>query len=350
MGSHRVRIPALLIVLAAACAWPAAGSAQVLYRTSGRISRLTVSGGRMAWAEQVSGTHCIHIMRRRELGTTPTRVTKCRLPSRSFFRSLHAWVRFAGTHVFWEEAGFGNTEVDEWVYSTLPGGRSPSVYTINCGGTAGAGKLLGAVSTGGLVYSVFTVQTDGACDLLSGTGVVRRTVVSGGQAQRVLVPGAPGAAMMAVSGRSLLEAPAVVANFSVQSGQTLELRGLVSGTRRWSATFAGTLHAVALSPSYAAALVRTASGTDRIRAYSAASGALVRSIPVKATVLPMLAMVGPRVIFAYPGRIMVWNVRANSLHVLQRTQAAVHNLLADGRLVAWNTVHTIRGMRLAPAG
>jgi len=304
----------------------------------------------MAWAEQVSGTHCIHIMRRRELGTTPARVTKCRLPSRSFFPSLHAWVRFAGRQVFWEEAGFGNTEVDEWVYSTLPGGHSPTVYTINCGGPGGAGKMLGAVSPGALAYSVFTVQTDGACDLQSGTGVVRRTVVSGGHVQRLLVPGAPGAAMLAVSGRSLLEAPGVIANFSVEPGQTLELRGLVSGTQRWSAAFAGTLRAEALSPSYAAALVRTAAGTDRLRAYAAASGAPVRSIAVKPTALPMLATVGPRVVFAYPARIMVWNVRANSLRVLQRTQTAVHNLLADGRLVAWNTVHTIRGIRLAPAG
>ncbi len=71
---------------------------------------------------------------------------------------------------------------------------------------------------------------------------------------------------------------------------------------------------------------------------------------MKSTALPMLAMVGPRVVFAYPGRIMVWNVRAGTLRLLQRTQAAAHNLLADGRLVAWNTAHTIRGVRLAPAG
>ncbi len=231
-------------MLAAACAWPAAGSAQVLYRTSGRIARLTASGGRMAWAEQVPGTHCIHILRRREIGTTPTRVTKCRLPSRPFLASMHTWVRLVGTRVFWDEAGFGNTEVDEWVYSTLPGGRrSPAVYTINCGGTAGAGKLLGPVATGGLVYSVFTVQTDGACDPQSGTGVVRRTVVTGGAARRVLVPGAPGSALLSVSGRSLLDVPAVVSAQGVQPGQTVELRGLVSGTRRWSAAFTGAARA-----------------------------------------------------------------------------------------------------------
>jgi len=345
--SRRIGIPAVLIAVAAACAWPAAGSGQVLYRTTARLSRLTVSGGRMAWGQQVAGTSCVRIYRRPQLGGTPARVTKCRPQSRPFLTTLRMWIRLDGRHVFWEEAGAGNTEADEWVYSTLPGGRrSPAVYTINCGGV---GKVAGAIAPGTLVYSVFTVQTDGSCGLASGTGVLRRIVVAGGHAQRVLIPGAPGAAMLAVSGRNLLEAPAVIASFDIEPGQTLELRGAVSGTRRWSSAFTGALRAVALSPSYAAALVRTASGSVRIRAYAAASGALVRAIPVKATALSMLAMVGPRVVFADPGRIMIWNVHTNRLHLLQRTQAAAHNLLADGRMVAWNTGHTIQGIRLAPA-
>jgi hypothetical protein len=97
-------------------------------------------------------------------------------------------------------------------------------------------------------------------------------------------------------------------------------------------------------------LVRTAGGAARIRAHAAATGALVASLPARATALPMLATVGPRVVFAYPRRIMVWNVRAHTLRVLRRLRAFPHNLLADGRLVAWNTHHAIRGVRLAPAG
>jgi hypothetical protein len=345
----RVRAGIALLVLAAACTWPAAGAGQVLYRSSARISRLTVSGGRMAWAERVAGTDCIHLFRRRVVGTTPVRVTGCRLPSERI-GSSHLWIRLIGPHTFWEETGQGNTEVDEWVYSTLPGGRrSPVTYTILCGGTSGAGKLLGAVAARALVYSVFTVQTDGACDVQSGTGVVRRTVVVGGHSRRVLVPGAPGAATLAVSGRSLLEVPAVISAAGIGPGPTLEVRGLLSGSRRWSAAIAGTARAVALSPSYAAALVRTAGGGVRVRAYAAATGALVASLPVKSTILPMLAMAGPRVVFAYPSRIMVWNVRAHTLRVLRRLHAVPHNLLADGRLVAWNTHHTIRGIRLARA-
>jgi hypothetical protein len=195
--SHRVRAGIALLALGAACVWPAAGSGQVLYRSSARISRLTVSGGRMAWAEQVSRT-CVRLFRRRVVGATPVRVTRCRLPSQPV-ASGHTWIRLIGPHVFWDETGRGNTEVDEWVYSTLPGGRRmPVTYAILCGGSSGAGKLLGAVSARALVYSVFTVQTDGDCGVLSGTGVVRRTVVAGAGARRVLVPGAPGADMLAV--------------------------------------------------------------------------------------------------------------------------------------------------------
>jgi hypothetical protein len=348
--AHRVRVGAALLAVAAVCAWPSAGSAQVLYRTSARISRLTVSGGRMAWAEQVSGSLCSHLYRRRVSGTTPTRVTKCRYPSNPYNTSTHPWIRLIGPHVFWEELGTGNTEVDEFVYSTLPGGhRSRVTYTILCGGLSGGGKLLGAVSARALVYSVFTVRTDGACDVQSGTGVVRRTVVAGGHASRVLVPGAPGADMLAVSGRSLLEVPAVLTTGGVGPGTTLELRGLHSGNRRWSSAFTGAPRAIAVSPSYAATLVRTAAGALRIRAYATATGALAASLPVRSTILPMLAMVGPRVVFAYTGRIMVWNVRAHTLRTLRRVGAVAHNLVADGRLVAWNTHHAIRGVRLPPA-
>jgi hypothetical protein len=344
-------VGAVLLGAAAACAWPATGSAQVLYRTSARISRLTASGGRMAWAEQVSGSDCIHLYRRRVDATTPTRVTRCRLPSNPYDTSMRPWIRLIGPHVFWDELGTGNTEIDEWVHSTLPGGRrSPVTYTVDCGFPGSAHKLLGPVAARALVYSVFSVRTDSYCSIQSGTGVVRRTVVVGGHARRILVPGAPGADMLAVSDRSLLELPAVLTTNGVGPGTTLELRGLDSGNRRWSAALTGTPRAVALSPTYAAALVRTAAGTARIRASSAATGAVVGSLPVKTTVLPMLAMAGPRVVFAYPGRIMVWNVRAHTLRTLRRTRAVAHNLLTDGRRVAWNTHHTIRGVLLPRAG
>jgi hypothetical protein len=61
-------------------------------------------------------------------------------------------VRLDGPHVFWEEAGHGNTEADEFVYSTLPGGRrAPAVYTINCGGP---GKVAGLIAPGAELLAV----------------------------------------------------------------------------------------------------------------------------------------------------------------------------------------------------
>jgi hypothetical protein len=76
---------------------------------------------------------------------------------------MQPWVRIAGRGVLWQQAGFGNTEVDEWISSTLPGGRrSPAVYTTDCGT---GGRPLGPIATGALVYSVFRPTTDAGCDL-----------------------------------------------------------------------------------------------------------------------------------------------------------------------------------------
>jgi hypothetical protein len=324
----RVRLLLGAMVFGVACTWPAAGAAQVLYRTPSLISRLTATSGRLAWAEQRPGAACFRLYRRRVFGTTPTRVTRCRLNSRPIGRGSRTWVRLFGTHVFWSETGLGNTEVDEWVYSTLPNGRrDPTVYTINCGGSSGGGKLLGPIAVGALSYSVFSVITDGACGPLSG----------------------PGAALIAQAGRDLLEVPAVINSNGVQPGTTLELRGDRSGSLRWSTAFTGTARAVALSQRYTATLVRPATGAPRIRAYATGSGKLVRALPLRATVLPMAAVSGPRVIFAYPRWIMVWNVRRNLLRRLRRTPRAARNLAADGRLVVWSTPHTIRAVLLPRA-
>jgi hypothetical protein len=43
---------------------------------------------------------------------------------------------------------------------------------------------------------------------------------------------------------------------------------------------------------------------------------------------------------------MIWNVRHNLPRRLRRTPHAVRNLAVDGRLVVWNTPHTIHGVVL----
>jgi hypothetical protein len=345
---RRLCVYAVLVVTGLGAAWPASGAAQVLYRTPEQILRLTASSGRLAWAQERAGTDCFHLYRRGDFGTAPQRLTKCRLDPDSS-RGRIEWVRLVGPDVFWDETGRGNTEADHFVYSTTGVGMvtPPTVYTINCGGSSGAGKTLGPLAAGAPYYSVFTVGTDGDCGLLSGTGVVRRIVVGPrGAISHPLVPGAPGPALLTHTAHRLLEVPGVVSNFQIAPTTTLELRGDRSGKLRWSKTFTGTAKGIALSARYAVSLVRPSSGAPRIRAYGAGTGALLRSLVVRPTVLPTISIAGPRVIFAYPRWIMVWNVRRNLLRRLRRTPHAVRNLAVDGHLVVWNTPHTIHGVVL----
>jgi hypothetical protein len=346
---HRVG-PILAFAAAVALAAPPATAAgQVIYTSTQRISRLTASGGRLAWAQQpVEKTYCFRVYEGTVAGAAPVRITRCRIGTRRAFGWMQPWTRIAGSGVFWQEAGFGNTEIDEWIYWRFPGRQQAhTTYTTGCGGTPG--RMLGPIATGAMVFTVFTPVTDGGCDLTGGTGVVRRTVVTGTTVSRPIVPGAPAADLLAVTASRLLEVPAAItAMQGLEPTTTLELRGLRSGAQRWSQALAGTPRAVAASPAYATALVHGAGGMS-IRAYAAGSGAPVRALTVRGSVLPMLAMVGPRVVFAYPGSIMVWNVRTNTLHRLRLTPAP-HNLSADGRLVVWNTAHTIRGVTLRPLG
>jgi hypothetical protein len=171
-------------------------------------------------------------------------------------------------------------------------------------------------------------------------------VAPNGAISRPLVPGAPGPAFLAHAARRLLEVPGVISNFQIAPTTTLELRGDRSGKLRWSKSFTGTARAIALSARYAVTLVHPSSGAPRIRAYGAGAGALVRSLVVRPTVLSTISIAGPRVIFAYPRWIMIWNVRHNLLRRLRRTPHAVRNLAVDGRLVVWNTPHTIHGVVL----
>lgn len=347
----RIAVSALgvfVTILLAAPVGPAAG--QVLYSSPQRISRLSASGGSLSWAQQPAGKACFVVYRGRAAGATaPVRLTRCRYGTRRAFAWMRPWTRLAGSGVFWQEAGFGTTEIDEWIYSRFPGRpRSQTLYTTGCGGTGG--RMLGPIAAGVMVFTVLTPTTDGGCDLVGGTGVIRRTVVAGGTVRRPLVPGAPPADLLTVAGRRLLEVPAAVtAMRGLQPTPTLQLRGLRSGRLRWSAALTAAPRAVAVSPSFAAALVPAAGGGVSIRAYAVGSGAPVRALTVRAGALPALAMVGPRVVYAYPRSLMVWNVRTNAVHRLALTPS-VRNLSADGRLIVWNTAHTIRGVTLPPLG
>jgi hypothetical protein len=350
---HRFRVCVVLAVAGLGAVWPATGAAQILYRTPDQILRLTATSGSLAWAQERAGTQCFHLYRRRDFGTAPQPMTKCRLDPRGSRGELE-WVRLAGPDVFWDESGRGNTEADHFVYSTTGVGKlkQRTIYTINCGGSSGAGKTLGPLAAGAPYYSVFTVTTDGQCGLVGGTGVVRRIVVAaGGAVSHPLVPGAPGPAFLAVAAKRLLEVPAVITPANgIGPTTTLELRGDHSGRLRWSTPFTGTARAVALSGKFAVTLVQPPTGRPRIRAYANSTGTVVHALVVRPTVLPTVSISRARVIFAYPRWIMIWDVRDNLLRRLRRTPHAVRNLATDGRLVVWNTQHTIRGILLPRSG
>ena len=349
---RRFRVCVVLAVAGLGAVWPATGAAQVLYRTPDQILRLTATSGSLAWAQERAGTNCFHLYRRREFGTVAERLTKCRLDPDSAHGQL-AWVRLLGRHVFWDETGGGNTERDNSVFSTTGPGmlRGPTNYTVNCGGNFGSGKTLGPLAAGAPYYSVFTVKTDGDCGLLSGAGVVRRIVAgAGGAVSHPLVPGAPGPAFLANAAKRLLEVPGVVTDYQIAPTTTLQLRGDQSGRLRWSRPFTGTARAIAVSAKFAVTLVQPPTGRPRLRAYANSTGTVERALVVRPTVLPTVSISRARVIFAYPRWIMIWDVRDNLLRRLRRTPHAVRNLATDGRLVVWNTQHTIRGILLPRSG
>jgi hypothetical protein len=349
---RRFRVCVVLALAGFGAVWPATGATQVLYRTPDQILRLTATSGSLAWAQERAGTNCFHLYRRRAFGTLPKRLTKCRLDPRSSHGQL-AWVRLAGRDVFWDETGGGDTEADQFVYSTTGVGKVKhrTTYTINCGGSFGSGKTLGPLAVGAPYFSVFTVKTDGDCGLLSGTGLVRRIVVAaGGAVSHPLMPGAPGPAFLADAAKRLLEVPGVITNFQIAPTTTLQLRGDHSGRRRWSKPFTGTARALALSAKFAVTLVQPPTGRPRIRAYANSTGTVERALVVRPTVLPTVSISRARVIFAYPRWIMIWDVHSNLLRRLRRTPHAVRNLATDGRLVVWNTQHTIRGILLPRSG
>ena len=90
----------------------------------------------------------------------------------------------------------------------------------------------------------------------------------------------------------------------------------------------------------------------RIRAYATTTGVLIRSLVVRPGVFE-IGVSGPRVVFAYPHSVMLWNVRHNLLRRLALTgKSSPGDLTISGRLVTWLqrslSESTIRGVLLPP--
>jgi len=350
-GLRSVLIGAALCVILP----PSPGWARVLYTSPGLILSSTSTSSRIAWAAQLNRPGPLfRVYRRRAFTGAPIPLQRAQILARSV-----PWVRLAGARAYWDETDAGNTLRADDVFSTVRMGRPSSVgdFTVFCGFNGCSpnttGKQLGpvAIGDGALTYSVFAVAIDGGGNATITGGVVRRAIVSpSGAVTHRLVPGAPGAALLAQSGRNLLEAPAAPpVGTTVKPGSTIQLRDDRTGALRWSATTPGTVTALGISGLYACALVKPPIGAPRIVAYTTASGAVAHTLPLRSPVLAVLGVSGPRVVFEHPRGIVLWNVRHNLVRRLQRTQRVPRDLTFAGRLVTWNTGRSkILGILLPP--
>ena len=289
--------------------------------------------------------------------TSRVRLTTCR----KFNDGLFPWVRLVGARVYWDErspsppsdsvrtivaTGHGKA-VGHWSLPCTPIGCTPN----------STGEQLGpvAVGDGALFYTVrdWSFDPSGVGSVVGGS--VRRAVTgSGGGVRHFTVAGAPVAALLDQADKRILEVPCITPSNAITPSQILQLRHDRSGKLAWSITFAGTARAVALSGEDAITLVKTPTGRMRIRAYDARSGTLIRSLVLVNSRVREIGVAGPRVVFAYPRRVMLWNVRHNLLHQFQHTTNAAFpaNPTISGRLVTWRQStpfgSTIHGVVLPP--
>jgi hypothetical protein len=334
------------------------GSAAVLYRTPNAILASTAASGRLAWIEATHSFKCAHVYRRRALGASRVKVTHCR----NLDRNDLPWVRLVGARVYWDErfrfsppSDTVRTADDLGHMKLLVGSWSVPCASIGCTPSS-TGKQLGpiAVGDGALFYTVFdwSFDTSGVGSVVGGK--VRRAVTGPRSGVRhFTVAGAPAAALLDQAGKRILEVPAVTPGNTITPSQILQLRHDRSGKLAWSITFAGTARAVALSGEDAITLVKTPTGRMRIRAYDARSGTLIRTLVLAHSRVREIGVAGPRVVFAYPRRVMLWNVRHNLLHQFQHTsQTFPANPTISGRLVTWRQStpfgSTIHGVVLPP--
>jgi hypothetical protein len=334
-----LRIVMVVIGVGIGVVLPASGSAAVLYRTPNVIVASTAASGRLAWIEANHSFTCARVYRRSVPATSRVRLTTCR----KFNDGLFPWVRLVGARVYWDErspsppsdsvrtivaTGHGKA-VGHWSLPCTPIGCTPN----------STGEQLGpvAVGDGALFYTVRDWSFDPSGNGSVVGGSVRRAVTSGGGVQHFTVAGAPVATLLDQADKRILEVPCITPSNAITPSQILQLRHDRSGKLAWSITFTSTARAVALSGDYAITLVTPPTGGVhmRIRAYDARTGTLIRSLVVNSRVRE-IGIAGPRVVFADPRRVMLWNVRHNLLHQFQHTNAAFpENPTISGRLVTW---------------
>jgi hypothetical protein len=242
------------------------------------------------------------------------------------------------------------TETDATLRAASRPGHSRTIarfQALGCGsgicsqGTSGL-RTLGPTAAGGgeFVYGVTIVGagsncSSGMCDEIATGGTVRDVPATGGNP--VTVPGAPAAAMLARAGGRIADVPVVIGADLGQVSHTVDVINATTGTVVANIPIAGEIHAVALSRSTLAVLVRSTAGVARIRRYTP-HGALL-GVTRLTTQLPVsddLHIIGSRIAFETRRGIFAMNGVTGRYHRVRLTRLDILGVVvADGPRVVW---------------
>jgi hypothetical protein len=186
-----------------------------------------------------------------------------------------------------------------------------------------------------LIYSVLWADCpSGPASCLVG-GNVRR--VNGRRAS--IVPGAPPAAVLAVSEGRIAIAPAATYTsyeFGPARGGPVEIRNASTGSLIRSIAFPGkVVRALALTPTTLAVLTADTAGNRRIVRYSVATGDLVGATWVRRTTADELDMAGRRIVYRTGNAIRLLDAVTGTKTGLWTTKTPPIGVSIEGQRVAW---------------
>jgi hypothetical protein len=314
-------------------------------RTPRPIDEPAAAGGRVAWIQAGVCSSGFSVWRASLSTKRRVRLTKCMTAVQG-----PGPLRLAGARAMWSVPFNSSGGMEATVYAATHLGQRRAVARFSttdcsdgsCDQGASGIRTLGALAAGGahLDHGVIIVGagptcSGGVCDEIATGGTVRRIPAAGGKP--VTVPGAPAAALLAAAAGRIADVPLVVGADGVQASHTVDVINAGTGTFAATIAITSTIHAVALSRSMLAVLVRSAAGVDRVRRYTP-TGALV-GVTRLSTARPLvddLHIARSRVVLETRSSIFELNGvtgRVRRVHLAARPILGV--AVADGPRVLW---------------
>jgi hypothetical protein len=331
----------LVALLALTCldlGWPAssatAATPHVLFRAPGMLSMMAGSG-RIAWTETARFGSVFRIWVRSDVSGIRHPLTRSLAPANGSEIVLATTPR----RVFWDEIAFGNSETDNTIRSSSASGTTRvDPLLLNCGANGcdcgDVGDALGPAAHLGdtLVYATSHYKGD-PTDCAMGGG----QILTGGSLRASLNPGhtvlgsAPGASLLAASRGRVAELPLVPGG---PAQPNIEVLSATNGAPITTIATGGLVTGLGMSRAGLVAQVDT-SGSQALRLYKPATGALVRSVWVRRT-SKLINCSGERCIYTVSGKqIHTLNLISGRTHLVYRARFAPLDLRLDGRLIAW---------------